>query len=70
MGATYSFGRDSAGTGNLPGQGTCAGGVPGQFTACRQWSARLKYDNGVVGASAVYDEQRGAPMQPRISSMG
>ncbi|KXV03488.1 hypothetical protein CR51_17270 [Caballeronia megalochromosomata] len=59
LGATYSFGRDSAGTGNSPGQGTCAGGVPGQFTACRQWSARLKYDNGVVGASAVYDEQRG-----------
>jgi predicted porin len=59
LGATYSFGRDSAGTGNSPGQGTCAGGVPGQFTACRQWSARLKYDNGVFGASAVYDKQRG-----------
>src|SRR6267154_4270358 len=27
VGATYSFGRDSAGTGNSPGQGTCAGQV-------------------------------------------
>lgn len=59
FGATYSFGRDSTGTGNAPGQGTCAGSVADQFTACRQWSARLKYDGGNFGASAVYDEQRG-----------
>lgn len=59
LGATYSFGRDSVGTGNSPGQGTCAGGVPGEFTACRQTSVRLKFDNGVIGASAGYDEQRG-----------
>jgi predicted porin len=59
IGATYSFGRDSVGTGNSPGQGTCAGGVPGQFTACRQLSARLKYDGGLFGTSVVYDEQRG-----------
>lgn len=59
LGATYSFGRDATGTGNSPGQGTCAGAVPGQFTNCRQWSARLKYDGGSFGASAAYDEQRG-----------
>ncbi|PRX96398.1 porin [Paraburkholderia sp. BL25I1N1] len=59
FGATYSFGRDSTGTGNSPGQGTCAGGVPGQLIECRQLSARLKYDGGFFGASAVYDEQRG-----------
>jgi predicted porin len=59
VGATYSFGRDSAGTGNSPGQGTCVGSVPGQSTACREWSAMLKYDTAWFGAAASYDEQRG-----------
>jgi predicted porin len=44
LGATYSFGRDSAGTGNSPGQGTCVGSMPGMSTACREWSAMVKYD--------------------------
>ncbi len=35
-GATWSFGRDAAGTGNSPGQGTCAGQIPGDSGACRQ----------------------------------
>jgi predicted porin len=59
VGATYSFGRDSAGTGNSPGQGTCAGQVAGHSTNCRQWSAMLKYDASVFGVAAAYDEQRG-----------
>jgi predicted porin len=59
VGATYSFGRDSAGTGNSPGQGTCAGQVAGHSTDCRQWSAMLKYDASVFGVAAAYDEQRG-----------
>lgn len=59
IGATYSFGRDAAGTGNSPGQGTCAGSVAGMPTACREWSAMLKYDTPWFGASASYDEQRG-----------
>jgi predicted porin len=59
LGATYSFGRDGAGTGNSPGQGTCAGQVPGQSTDCRQWSAMIKYDAASFGAAAAYDEQRG-----------
>ena len=58
-GATYSFGRDSAGTGNSPGQGTCAGSVPGNPTQCRQWTAMLKYDAASFGVAAAYDEQRG-----------
>lgn len=58
-GASYSFGRDSAGTGNSPGQGTCAGQVPGQFTQCREWSAMLKYDAPGFGVATAYDEQRG-----------
>ncbi|WP_233834128.1 porin [Paraburkholderia sp. ZP32-5] len=59
VGATYSFGRDSAGTGNSPGQGTCAGQVPGDINQCRQWSAMLKYDGTYFGLASAYDEQRG-----------
>jgi predicted porin len=59
IGATYSFGRDSAGTGNSPGQGTCAGQVAGHSTNCRQWSAMLRYDASSFGVAAAYDEQRG-----------
>jgi len=60
-GATYSFGRDSAGTGNSPGQGTCVGSVPGSPQTCREWSAMLRYDWKGFGAAAAYDEQRGGP---------
>ncbi len=59
LGAGYSFGRDSAGTGNSPGQGTCAGSVPGHATQCRDWSVMLKYDAQYFGAAASYEEQRG-----------
>jgi predicted porin len=61
VGATYSFGRDAGGTGNSPGQGTCAGSIPGNSQACRQWSALLRYDAGAFGVAASYDEQRGGP---------
>jgi predicted porin len=61
VGATYSFGRDSAGTGNSPGQGTCAGPIPGNSQACRQWSALLRYDSSAFGLAASYDQQRGGP---------
>ncbi|MGF6904753.1 porin [Paraburkholderia sp. GAS348] len=59
VGASYSFGRDSTGTGNSPGQGTCAGQVPGEMTECRSWSAMLKYDGPWYGGAASYEEQRG-----------
>ncbi|AOJ94640.1 porin [Burkholderia multivorans] len=59
LGAAYSFGRDGAGTGNSPGQGTCAGQVPGHAVECRNWSAMLKYDSAYFGAAASYEEQRG-----------
>lgn len=58
VGATYSFGRDSVGTGNSPGQGRCASAT-GAFTQCREWSAMLKYDLQHAGAAIAYDEQRG-----------
>jgi predicted porin len=59
LGATYSFGRDSAGTGNSPGQGTCAGSVAGDFKQCRDWSAMVKYDAPMFGVVASYEEERG-----------
>jgi predicted porin len=59
VGATYSDGRDSAGTGNSPGQGTCAGPIAGNALACRQWSAMLRYDNSMFGVATAYDQQRG-----------
>ncbi|MFP3649198.1 porin, partial [Paraburkholderia sp. SIMBA_054] len=59
LGAGYSFGRDSAGTGNSPGQGTCAGSVAGHPTECRDWSVMLKYDAQYFGVAASSEEQRG-----------
>ena len=59
VGASYSFGRDSTGTGNSPGQGTCAGEVAGEMTQCRLWSAMLAYDGGQGGGAVSYEEQRG-----------
>jgi predicted porin len=59
VGATYSFGRDSAGTGNSPGQGTCAGEAAGQVSQCKEWSGMLKYDAASFGVAAAYDQQRG-----------
>jgi predicted porin len=59
LGATYSFGRDAAGTGNSPGQGTCAGSVPGDFQQCHEWSVMAKYDTRSFGAVVSYDQQRG-----------
>lgn len=59
LGATWSFGRDSTGTGNSPGQGTCVGPVPGSAQTCREWSAMLRYDLNGYGVAAAYDEQHG-----------
>ena len=65
LGATYSLGRDSAGTGNSPGQGTCAGQVAGHFPQCRQWSAMVKYDTSAFGASAL----SAAPTEPNCRAI-
>ncbi|KXU86827.1 hypothetical protein CR51_36805 [Caballeronia megalochromosomata] len=59
VGGSYSFGRDSTGTGNSPGQGTCFGPVPGDVNQCREWSAMLKYDSTYFGVATAYDEQHG-----------
>jgi predicted porin len=61
LGATWSFGRDATGTGNSPGQGTCAGPTAGNGPACREWSAMLRYDRNGYGVAAAYDQQHGGP---------
>ena len=54
VGATYSFGRDSASTGG-PAATNCAGEVAGNPQACRQTTALLAYDTDRYGAAASYD---------------
>ncbi|SOE97000.1 Outer membrane protein (porin) [Burkholderia sp. D7] len=63
VGASYSFGRDAspAGGSNTPGEGTCAGSIPGNAEACREWSAMLGYDAKNWGTAVVYDRQNGGP---------
>jgi predicted porin len=61
FGATYSFGRDSAGTGNTPAQGTCVGSAAGHISQCSQWTTMLKYDGANYGLAAAYDVQHGGP---------
>ncbi len=63
VGASYSFGRDAspAGGSNTPGEGTCAGSIPGNAKACREWSAMLGYDAKNWGTAVVYDRQNGGP---------
>jgi predicted porin len=57
FGASYSFGRDSTGTGNTPGEGTCAGS-PGS-SECHDWSAVLEYDAQNFGLVASYEQENG-----------
>ena len=60
FGGTFSLGRDAAGAAGASPQATnCAGEVPGDAQACRQWTAMVKYDAGMYGVSASYDNQRG-----------
>jgi predicted porin len=63
VGASYSFGRDASpnNASNTPGEGNCAGSIPGNATACREWSAMLEYDSSHWGAAAAYDRQNGGP---------
>ncbi|MFM0283815.1 porin [Paraburkholderia sediminicola] len=63
VGASYSFGRDASppGGSNAPGEGTCAGSIPGDAAACREWSAMLQYDAKIWGVALAYDRQNGGP---------
>jgi len=59
-GVSYSFGRDTGG-GGAPGSGHCSGenSQVGDSSACRAWSAMLKYDTGTFGLAGGIDTQNG-----------
>ncbi|MPW10953.1 porin [Paraburkholderia sp. CNPSo 3155] len=58
IGATYSFGRDAVAA-SAPGATGCAGQVPGDYQACKQFTGMVMYDTANYGASASYDQMRG-----------
>lgn len=60
VGGTYSFGRDAAGPAG-PSATYCGGQVPGDFSACKQYTALLSYDTPHFGVAASYDEMHGGP---------
>ncbi|WP_042337562.1 porin [Paraburkholderia ferrariae] len=69
LGGTYSFGRDAAGPAG-PSATNCAGQIPGDAVACRQYTALAAYDGGWGGAAASYDVMYGGPgaSAPLVSS--
>jgi predicted porin len=58
VGATWSFGRDASSAGGPSATG-CAGEVPGNARACRQFTALLGYDTKGYGINATYDKLYG-----------
>jgi predicted porin len=60
LGGTYSFGRDAVGPAG-PSATNCAGQIPGDAVACRQYTALVAYDSAWGGAAASYDVMYGGP---------
>lgn len=58
LGATYSFGRDAAGPAG-PSATNCAGQLPGDPVACRQYTMLAAYDGAQFGVAASYDVMHG-----------
>jgi predicted porin len=58
VGATWSFGRDASAAGGPSATG-CAGEVPGNARACRQFTGLLGYDTKTWGINATYDKLYG-----------
>ncbi|RZF30591.1 porin [Paraburkholderia sp. UYCP14C] len=58
VGGTYSFGRDAAGPAG-PSATNCGGQVPGNYLACKQYTALLAYDSASFGVATSYDLLRG-----------
>jgi predicted porin len=58
VGATWSFGRDASAAGG-PAATNCAGEVPGNSKACRQYTALLGYETKAWGVNASYDRKYG-----------
>lgn len=65
VGATYSFGRDTAGVPGVanPGATLCPGESATDSKACKEWSALLKYDTSSWGVATSYDELSGGPAE-------
>jgi predicted porin len=59
VGATYSLGRDTVNAGPSPSGTNCPGESATDKSACREWSALVKYDSPVWGAAAVIDKFHG-----------
>jgi predicted porin len=58
VGATWSVGRDASAAGGPSATG-CAGEVPGNARACRQFTALLGYDSNAYGINVTYDKLYG-----------
>jgi predicted porin len=58
VGATYSLGRDALATGGPAATG-CAGEVPGNAHACRQYTTLLGYETDRYGINTSYDKLYG-----------
>ncbi|TXT39442.1 MAG: porin [Comamonadaceae bacterium] len=58
VGGTYSLGRDTVNA-NSPAGTNCAGESGTDTSACREWSALLKYDTASWGAAMGYDKLTG-----------
>ncbi|MHA4866552.1 porin [Duganella sp. PWIR1] len=54
VGATYSLGRDTSAAGGPAGT-ACAGESATDATACREWSALLRYDGNGYSLISAYD---------------
>jgi len=58
VGATYSLGRDASNAGGPPAT-NCAGEVPGNAQACRQYTGLLGYETPAWGVNTSYDRMHG-----------
>jgi predicted porin len=58
VGATYSFGRDASAAGGAAGT-NCAGEVPGDARACRQYTGLVGYEGTTWGLNTSYDRMYG-----------
>ena len=58
-GGTYSLGRDTVNAGPSPAGTNCAGESGTDTSACREWSAMVKYDTASWGAAVGYDTLTG-----------
>ncbi|MDR3368186.1 porin [Rhodoferax sp.] len=59
VGGTYSLGRDAVNAGPSPAGTNCPGESGTDTSACREWSAMVKYDTSSWGTALGYDTMNG-----------